>query len=49
VVTATLETLAAAVEEAELHGPALIIVGSVVALRDQLSWFEGAAEAGSAD
>jgi uroporphyrin-III C-methyltransferase/precorrin-2 dehydrogenase/sirohydrochlorin ferrochelatase len=44
VVTATLETLTAAVEEAELQGPALIIVGSVVALRGQLSWFEGAAE-----
>ena len=40
VVTATLETLAAAVEEAGLGGPALIIVGSVVTLRDQLSWFE---------
>jgi uroporphyrin-III C-methyltransferase/precorrin-2 dehydrogenase/sirohydrochlorin ferrochelatase len=44
VVTATLETLTAAVEEAELQGPALIIVGSVVALRGQLSWFEGTAE-----
>jgi uroporphyrin-III C-methyltransferase/precorrin-2 dehydrogenase/sirohydrochlorin ferrochelatase len=49
VVTATLETLAAAVEEAGLHGPALIIVGSVVTLRGKLSWFEGTAEAGSAD
>jgi len=41
VVTATLETLAEAVEAAELQGPALIIVGSVVSLRSQLSWFEG--------
>jgi uroporphyrin-III C-methyltransferase/precorrin-2 dehydrogenase/sirohydrochlorin ferrochelatase len=43
VVTATLETLATAAEEAELQGPALIIVGSVVCLRSQLSWFEGTA------
>ncbi len=42
VVTATLKTLASAVEEAELNGPALIIVGGVVSLRNQLSWFEGA-------
>jgi len=42
VVTATLETLAEAAEAAELQGPALIIVGSVVSLRSQLSWFEGA-------
>jgi uroporphyrin-III C-methyltransferase/precorrin-2 dehydrogenase/sirohydrochlorin ferrochelatase len=42
VVTATLETLAEAAEKAGLHGPALIIVGSVVTLRGQLSWFEGA-------
>jgi uroporphyrin-III C-methyltransferase/precorrin-2 dehydrogenase/sirohydrochlorin ferrochelatase len=49
VVTATLATLATAVEEAELNGPALIIVGSVVSLRGQLAWFEGAAEAGTAD
>ncbi len=41
VVTATLETLAEAVAAAELHGPALIIVGSVVTLRGKLSWFEG--------
>ncbi len=42
VVAATLETLAEAAEAAELQGPALIIVGSVVSLRSQLSWFEGA-------
>ena len=41
VVAATLETLAEAAEAAELQGPALIIVGSVVTLRKQLSWFEG--------
>ncbi len=45
VVTATLATLAEAAAAAELQGPALIIVGSVVTLRDRLSWFEGAAEA----
>ena len=44
VVAATLETLAEAVEEAGLQGPALIIVGGVVALRDKLSWFEGTSE-----
>jgi uroporphyrin-III C-methyltransferase/precorrin-2 dehydrogenase/sirohydrochlorin ferrochelatase len=44
VVAATLETLAEAAAAAELQGPALIIVGSVVTLRDRLSWFEGAAE-----
>ncbi len=43
VVTATLATLAEAAAAAELQGPALIIVGSVVTLRDKLSWFEGAA------
>jgi siroheme synthase len=48
-VTATLDSLAAAVEAAGLHGPALIIVGSVVSLRGQLSWFEGTEEARSAD
>ncbi len=47
VVAATLETLAEAVEAAGLQGPALIIVGGVVALRDKLSWFEGTAEHGS--
>ncbi len=46
VVVGTLETLTEAVEEAGLQGPALIIVGGVVALRDRLSWFEGAAEDG---
>jgi uroporphyrin-III C-methyltransferase/precorrin-2 dehydrogenase/sirohydrochlorin ferrochelatase len=49
VVIATLATLAEAAEKAGLRGPALIIVGSVVTLRGQLSWFEGAGEAGTAD
>ena len=40
VVTGTLETLAEAA--AGLHGPALIIVGGVVGLRDRLSWYQGA-------
>jgi uroporphyrin-III C-methyltransferase/precorrin-2 dehydrogenase/sirohydrochlorin ferrochelatase len=43
VVVATLATLAEAAAAAELQGPALIIIGSVVTLRDKLSWFEGAA------
>ena len=38
VVTATLETVAQKVAEAELKGPAMIIVGSVVRLRDVLNW-----------
>ena len=40
VVTATLSTLAAAVENAQLHAPTLVIVGDVVRLRDRLAWFE---------
>lgn len=40
VVSATLATLAEAVEAAELESPCLAIVGEVVRLRDQLAWFE---------
>lgn len=41
VVTGTLRTIAADAENAELKGPALVIIGSVVSLRDKLQWFEG--------
>lgn len=41
-VVGTLETLAAAVSAAKLKQPALIVVGSVVALRERLGWFKGA-------
>jgi uroporphyrin-III C-methyltransferase/precorrin-2 dehydrogenase/sirohydrochlorin ferrochelatase len=39
VITGTLETLATQASEAGIKSPALIIVGSVVRLRDKLSWF----------
>lgn len=39
VITGTLESLAARTAEAEIKSPALIIVGSVVNLREKLSWF----------
>jgi uroporphyrin-III C-methyltransferase/precorrin-2 dehydrogenase/sirohydrochlorin ferrochelatase len=42
VATGTLETLAERAAEADIGGPALIIVGSVVKLRGKLSWFAGA-------
>jgi len=45
VVCATLGTLADAVAQAGLQSPALTIVGEVVRLRDELSWFGGAATA----
>lgn len=38
--TGTLESLARKVEEARIEPPALIVVGDVVELRDQLAWFE---------
>ena len=44
VVDATLGTLADAVEEARLGAPAVIVVGEVVALRDQLRWFDAVAQ-----
>jgi uroporphyrin-III C-methyltransferase len=40
VVTGTLGTLPQKVTEAGLRPPALIVVGSVVGLRDQLNWFD---------
>ncbi len=39
VVTATLATIRAAASAAELHSPALLVVGEVVALQPSLSWF----------
>jgi uroporphyrinogen III methyltransferase / synthase len=40
VVTATLATIEQQVEQARLASPAIIVVGSVVELREQLAWFE---------
>jgi len=45
VVTGTISTLAAKVAEAELKGPTIIIVGSVVTLHEKLDWYSGGAEA----
>ncbi len=39
VVTGTLETIADAAVAADVTGPALTIIGSVVSLRDKLAWF----------
>lgn len=39
VVTGTLRTIAAAARGAALRGPTIIIVGTVVALRDKLNWY----------
>jgi len=38
-VTGTLSDISNQVEQAGLKSPAMIIVGSVVTLRDKLSWF----------
>ncbi len=40
VVTGTLDDIAARVEQADLDGPAILVVGTVVSLRDKLSWFK---------
>lgn len=42
VVTATLASIAESVERAELKGPAMVIIGTVVSLREKLNWFEAA-------
>lgn len=42
VVTGTLATIVSEVERAGLRTPALIVVGKVVNLREQLQWFTGA-------
>jgi uroporphyrin-III C-methyltransferase/precorrin-2 dehydrogenase/sirohydrochlorin ferrochelatase len=39
VVTGTLRTLGALAREANLRGPTIIIVGTVVTLRDKLVWY----------
>ena len=39
VIVATVQTLAAKAAAANLAGPAIIIIGSVVSLRDNLEWF----------
>ncbi len=39
VITGTLESLPGKAKEADIKSPALIIVGSVVTLREKLSWF----------
>ena len=40
VITGTLRSLLGKSNEAEIKSPALIIIGSVVTLRDKLAWFE---------
>lgn len=40
VITGTLETLPELVAKASVKAPTLIIIGSVVSLRDKLAWFE---------
>lgn len=40
VVTGTLETISSKVAEADLKGPAIIIIGTVVTLHDKLAWFQ---------
>ena len=40
VVTATVQTLAAAAQSAGLEPPVMIVIGRVVALREKLNWFE---------
>jgi uroporphyrin-III C-methyltransferase/precorrin-2 dehydrogenase/sirohydrochlorin ferrochelatase len=42
VFTATVATLAETVAGADVHAPTLIIIGSVVRLREKLGWFENA-------
>ena len=40
VITGTLKSLLGKSTDAEIKSPALIIIGSVVTLRDKLAWFE---------
>lgn len=39
-VTGTLETIVERVKQARLKSPAIIVIGHVVSLRDELSWFD---------
>jgi uroporphyrin-III C-methyltransferase/precorrin-2 dehydrogenase/sirohydrochlorin ferrochelatase len=41
VVVSTLEGISAEVARARLAGPALIVIGTVVTLRDRCSWLSG--------
>jgi uroporphyrin-III C-methyltransferase / precorrin-2 dehydrogenase / sirohydrochlorin ferrochelatase len=45
VISGTLGTIAAAAAASNVESPALLIVGEVVSLHDQLAWFNGAAPA----
>ncbi len=47
VVAGTLGNLAERVARANLEGPAILIVGGVVSLRDKLSWFASSRMGGS--
>ena len=47
VLVATLKTLAAEAQTKGLKSPAIIIIGEVVRLRQQLAWFESATELSS--
>ncbi|NQV98525.1 MAG: uroporphyrinogen-III C-methyltransferase [Rhodospirillales bacterium] len=47
VVTGAIGTIVDAVEKAALTGPAIIIIGSVVSLRDRLEWFADEGDTGS--
>ncbi len=49
VVVGTLETLAAKARAADLRGPSIVIVGTVVALRDKLAWRPSARHHSSAE
>ncbi len=49
VVCATLATLAAAIEVAAIESPATIVIGEVVALHDQLAWFQPEAATATLD
>jgi uroporphyrin-III C-methyltransferase/precorrin-2 dehydrogenase/sirohydrochlorin ferrochelatase len=49
VITGTALTLPEAVRGAALHGPAIVIVGSVVSLRDRLNWFVPQSQGETAD
>ena len=49
VVTGTLDTIAEKVKAASFTGPAMIIIGTVVTLREKLAWFEPGSEDANAD
>ncbi|MBX2805902.1 MAG: siroheme synthase CysG [Hyphomicrobiales bacterium] len=44
VVTGKMSDITKKVDEAALDGPAIIVIGTVVTLRDKLAWFAGSAE-----